>query len=161
ALAQAVPSGLSVSVRHGDDGYITGEETALLEALEGRRPWPRPKPPLPAAVGFRGRPTPGQNVEALARVPAAGADPEGVKRTESTLVSLWGHVRRVGVYEVPLGTSLRRLIEEQGGGTPQGIGMIFPAGPSGAPLTEEQGETPLHPDALRAAGSALGTAAVL
>ena len=78
AIAAASLDGLSVEVRRGDDGYVTGEETALLEALEGRRPWPRPKPPLPAAVGFRGRPTLVQNVETLARVPAALADPEAL-----------------------------------------------------------------------------------
>jgi NADH:ubiquinone oxidoreductase subunit F (NADH-binding) len=161
ALLALDPAGLQVTVRHGDDGYISGEETAILEALEGRRPWPRPKPPLPPAVGFRGRPTLVQNVETLARVPAAVADPARFPRTESTLVSLWGHLRRPGVYEVPLGTPLRRLIEDQGGGTPDGVSMIFPAGPSGAPLAAEQADTPLDPDALRAAGSALGTAAVL
>ncbi len=161
ALPGALPTGLSVTIRHGDDGYISGEETAVLEALEGRRPWPRPKPPLPAAVGFRGRPTLVQNVETLARVPGAVTDPDGFSRTASTLVSLWGHVRRPGVYEVPLGTPLRRLVEEQGGGTLGELGMIFPAGPSGAPLTAAQADTALDPDALRAAGSALGTAAVL
>lgn len=153
--------GLSVSVRLGEDSYIAGEETALLESLEGRRAWPRPKPPLPAAVGFRGRPTLVQNVETLARVPPALADPEGFRAAETTLVSLWGHVHRPGVYDVPLGTPLRRLIEDQGRGAHDGIGMIFPAGPSGAPLTAAQADTPLDPDALRAAGSALGTAAVL
>jgi NADH:ubiquinone oxidoreductase subunit F (NADH-binding) len=154
-------TGVAVTVRRGDDTYIAGEETAVLETLEGRRPWPRPKPPLPAAVGFRGRPTLVQNVETLARVPAALRDPDGFRSGESTLVSLWGHVGRPGVYEVRLGTPLRRLIDEHGGGAVDGIGMIFPAGPSGAPLAAEQADTPLDPDALRAAGSALGTAAVL
>jgi NADH-quinone oxidoreductase subunit F len=161
ALREARLDDLTVEVRHGDDGYISGEETAVLEALEGRRPWPRPKPPLPPAVGFRGRPTLVQNVETLARVPAAVADSERFRRTDSTLVSLWGHVRRPGIYEVPLGTPLRHLIEEEGGGAAEGLGMIFPAGPSGAPLSAAQADTPLDPDALRAAGSALGTASVL
>src|SRR5262245_2790615 len=99
--------GVSLSIRRGDDSYIAGEETAVLEVLEGRRAWPRPKPPLPAAVGFRGRPTLVQNVETLARVASAIADPEGFRSNERTLVSLWGHVRRPGVYEVALGTPLR------------------------------------------------------
>ena len=154
-------TGVAVTVRRGDDTYIAGEETAVLETLEGRRPWPRPKPPLPAAVGFRGRPTLVQNVETLARVSAALGDPAGFAAGESTLVSLWGSVRRPGVYDVRLGTPLRRIIDEQGGGAPGGIGMVFPAGPSAAPLAAEQADTPLDPDALRAAGSALGTAAVL
>jgi NADH-quinone oxidoreductase subunit F len=161
ALAERPPAGLSVSIRRGDDSYITGEETALLESLEGRRPWPRPKPPRPAAVGFQGRPTLVQNVETLARVPAALADPDVFRDTETTFVSLWGHVARPGVYEVPLGTPLRRLIEDQGGGAPGGIGLVFPAGPSAAPLREAELDLPLHPDALKQAGSGLGTAAVL
>ena len=79
ALRETAPAGLAVSIRRGDDSYITGEETALLESLEGRRPWPRPKPPLPAAVGFHGRPTLVQNVETLARVPAALAIPSAFR----------------------------------------------------------------------------------
>ena len=154
-------TGVTIAIRRGDDTYIAGEETAVLETLEGRRAWPRPKPPLPAAVGFRGRPTLVQNVETLSLVPAAVRDPDGFRAAESTLVSVWGHVRRPGVYTVPLGTPLRRVIDEHGLGPTDGLGMIFPAGPSGAPLTPAQSDTPLDPDALRAAGSALGTAAVL
>ena len=152
---------LRLTIRHGDDSYITGEETALLESLEGRRPWPRPKPPLPAAVGFEGRPTLVQNVETLARVPAAVATPASYRAGETTLVSLWGHVRQPGVYEVALGTALREVIDECGGGATEKIGLVFPAGPSAAPLTAEQLDLPLHPDDLRAAGSGLGTASVL
>jgi NADH-quinone oxidoreductase subunit F len=102
-----------------------------------------------------------QNVETLSLVPAAVNDPEGYAKSESTLVSLWGHVRRPGVYRVPLGTPLSRLIETEGEGAPDGVGMIFPAGPSGAPLGPDRQDTPLDPDALRSQGSALGTAAVL
>ena len=161
AAAEAPVEGVAVTIRRGEDSYIAGEETAVLEVLEGRRAWPRPKPPLPAAVGFRGRPTLVQNVETLSRVPSAIADPEGFRASEHTLVSLWGHVRRPGVYEVPLGVPLGRLVQEQGAGAPDGVGMIFPAGPSAAPLPAAQLDTPLHPDALQAVGSALGTAAVL
>jgi len=161
ALGERGPGAVAVTVRRGDDTYIAGEETAVLETLEGRRPWPRPKPPLPAAVGLRGRPTLVQNVETLARVPAALRDPDGFRAGETTLVSLWGDVRRPGVHEVRLGTPLRALIEEQGGGTTDGLGLILPAGPSAAPLAPEQADTALHPDALRAAGSGLGTAAIL
>ena len=161
ARAEAALDGLTVTVVRGEDGYIAGEETAVLESLEGKRPWPRPKPPLPSAEGYRGRPTLVQNVETLAMVPAAVADPAVFARAETTLVSLWGHVRRPGVYRVPLGTPLRELIDTHGEGAPDGVGMIFPAGPSGAPLRPEQQDTPLDPDALRAQGSALGTAAVL
>lgn len=161
ALREAPPEGLSVTLRRGDDAYITGEETAILESLEGRRPWPRPKPPLPAAVGLHGRPTLVQNVETLARVEAALSDPEGFRRAETTLVSLWGDVRRPGIYEVPLGTPIARLIEEHGQAAPDGVSMVFPSSSSAPPLLADQLDTPLDPDALRAAGSAIGTASVL
>ena len=161
SLAESPSDGLTVSVRLGADSYVGGEETAVLEALEGRRAWPRPKPPLPYAVGLDGRPTLVQNVETLARVPAAVANPQVFRASESTLVSLWGDVAKPGVYEVPLGTPLRRIVEDLGGGSRGAIRMLFPAGPSAPPLSPDQADTPLDPDALRAAGSALGTAALL
>jgi NADH-quinone oxidoreductase subunit F len=161
ALEDGAATGIAVKVRHGDDSYIVGEETALLESLEGRRPWPRPKPPLPSAVGFAGRPTLVQNVETLARVPLAVADPEGYRASETTWVSLWGHVRRPGVYEVPLKKSLAQIIDEEGGGAREPVGLVFPGGPSAPPLGPENLNTLLDPDALRAAGSGLGTASML
>jgi NADH-quinone oxidoreductase subunit F len=161
ALRDAPIDGLAVEIRRGEDTYVAGEETALLESLEGRRAWPRPKPPLPFAVGLFGRPTLVQNVETLARVPAAVADPAAFRASETTLVSLWGHVRRPGVYEVRLGTPLGSIIEQEGGGAVDGIGMLFPGGPSASPLGAEDVGAPLDPDALRAAGSGLGTASLL
>lgn len=161
SLLAALPAGSPVTVRRGADTYVAGEETAVLEALEGRRAWPRPKPPLPAAVGLHGRPTLVQNVETLWRLSGALDDPSGYAAAETTLVSLWGHVRRPGVYDVRLGTPLAQIVEEHGGGALDGIGMLFPAGPSAAPLAADQAETGLDPDALRAAGSSLGTAALL
>jgi NADH-quinone oxidoreductase subunit F len=161
ALEAVATDDLSVSVRLGEESYVAGEETAVLETLEGKRAWPRPKPPLPAAVGFHGRPTLVQNVETLSRVPAAVEDPDAFRRSDKTWVSLWGAVRRPGAYEVPLGTPLLRIVEDCGGGAPDGIGMLFPAGPSAAPLRPEALDTPLHPDALRSKGSGLGTASLL
>jgi NADH-quinone oxidoreductase subunit F len=161
ALASAELDGLAVSLRRGDNSYIVGEETALLESLEGRRAWPRPKPPLPAAVGLEGRPTLVQNVETLARVPAAVDDPEGFRASERTFVTLWGDVRRPGVYEVPLGMPISHLIEGHGGGAPDRVGMVFPGGPAGPPLGPDALDTPLDPDALGEAGTALGAAALL
>jgi len=160
ALTSAPLDGLSVAIHRGDDGYVTGEETALLEALEGRRPWPRPKPPLPAAVGFRGRPTLVQNVETLARVPSAVADPRAYREGETTLVTVWGDVRQPGVHEVRLGTPLRQVIDQAGGAT-EAIGLVFPGGPAGGPLGPADLDVPLDPDALRAKGTALGTGAIL
>ena len=161
ALASAGLDGLGVTLARGDDSYIAGEETALLEALEGRRPWPRPKPPLPAAVGLEGRPTLVQNVETLARVPDAVADPEAFRAGETTFVTLWGDIRRPGVYDVPLGTPIAGIIESHGGGTTDGVGMVFPGGPAGPPLGPEDLDTPLDPDALRGVGTALGAATIL
>jgi NADH-quinone oxidoreductase subunit F len=161
AVASASLDGLTVSLHRGDDSYIAGEETALLESLEGRRAWPRPKPPLPAAVGLNGRPTLVQNVETLARVPAAVADPRGFRGSEATLITLWGDVRRPGVYEVPLGTPISELVEDPGGGAADGVGMIFPGGPAGPPLGPGDLDAALDPDALRAKGSALGAATIL
>ena len=161
AMASFPLDGLEVSLRRGDDAYISGEETALLEALEGRRAWPRPKPPLPAAVGFEGRPTLVQNVETLSRVPAAIADPGGFRQSETTFVTLWGDVRRPGVYEVPLGTPLRRIIDELGGGTTEPPLLVFPGGPAGPPLGSKELDVPLDPDVLRSRGTALGTGAML
>lgn len=161
ALARRAPGGLPVRVVRGADSYVAGEESAVLEALMGRRPWPREKPPYPAAVGFEGRPTLVQNVETLARVPAAVADPAAYRASETTLVSLWGHVRRPGVYEVRLGTPVREVVERHGQGPTDGWGLVFPAGPSAPPLGPEALDTPLDPDALRAAGSGLGSASLL
>jgi NADH-quinone oxidoreductase subunit F len=161
AIAAAALDGLSVEVRRGDDSYVAGEETAVLEALEGRKPWPRPKPPLPFAVGFRGRPTLVQNVETLARVPAALRDPEGYRRDETTLVTVWGDVRRPGVHEVPLGTPLRLVIDAHAGGTTEPVGLVFPGGPAGMPLRGSDLDVPLDPESLRAKGTALGTGAIL
>jgi NADH-quinone oxidoreductase subunit F len=161
AIAAASPDGLSIEVRRGDDGYVSGEETAVLEALEGRKPWPRPKPPLPAAVGFEGRPTLVQNVETLARIPAALDDPEAYRRNETALVTVWGDVRRPGVREVPLGTPLRRVIDEHSGGGTEPVGLVFPGGPAGIPLSASDLDVPLDPESLRAKGTALGTGAIL
>ena len=161
AIGAAAVEGLSIRTVVGADTYVAGEETAILEVLEGRRAWPRPKPPLPAAVGYRGRPTLVQNVETLARVPAAVRDPAAYRTTETTLVSIWGDVRHPGVHEVRLGTPLHEVVERFGGGAPDGILAVFPAGPSAPPLGADDLGVALDPDALRAAGSGLGTAALL
>jgi NADH-quinone oxidoreductase subunit F len=115
-------------------------------------------------VGFEGRPTLVHNVETLARLPDALADPEAYRANETTFVSLWGDVQRPGLYEVRLGTPLSRVIEECGGGCtspPARVTCVFPGGPSSSPLGAAQLDTPLDPDALRALGSSLGTGALL
>jgi NADH:ubiquinone oxidoreductase subunit F (NADH-binding) len=160
ALSGSAPAGLSVRIFRGDEGYVAGEETALIESLEGRRAWPRPKPPLPAGVGYLGRPTLVHNVETLARLPAALADPAAFRRSESTFVTVWGDVARPGVHEVPLGTPVDEVIHRAGGAL-EPVGLAFPGGPASRPLTVDELDLPLEPAALRAAGSALGAATLL
>ena len=152
---------LPIRVHRGPDAYVAGEETAILESLEGRVAWPRPKPPYPAAVGYQGRPTLIQNVETLACVPAAAADPDAFRANPRRLVSLWGHVRRPGVHELSGATTVRRAIDELGEGAPDGVAMVFPSGPSAPPLFADELDTQLDPEALAKRGSALGTASLL
>jgi NADH-quinone oxidoreductase subunit F len=76
-------------------------------------------------------------------------------------MTVWGDVERPGVYEVPLGTPIRGVLEDRAGGTPDGVGLVFPGGPAGPPLGAQELDTPVEPDAVRAAGSALGAAALL
>lgn len=150
-----------VTIHRGDDTYVGGEETALLESIEGRVAWPRPKPPRPAAVGLFGRPTLVQNVDTLARV-AAAVRAGGDYGAEDTLtVTLWGDVRTPGAYLVKAGRTLRSAIEREGGGAVGNIGMVFPNGAQSMPLSPAQLEVALHPASLGALGSGLGTASIL
>ena len=139
-----------------------GRGDGLLEALEGRRAWPRPKPPLPAAVGLRGRPTLVQNVETLcARARGVARSRRVPARARRRSSRCGAHVHRPGVYEVPLGTPLRRVVDEWGGGATDGHRPAVPRRPVGSAADRGQADLPLDPDALRAAGSGLGTAALL
>ncbi len=150
----------------GHGAYICGEETALLESLEGKRGMPRLKPPFPTEQGFRGKPTLMQNVETLACIPAilkrGGAWFKGLGRNEpgTKLYCISGHVKTPGVYELPLGVSLDELVEAAGGyeGTP----MAFsPGGASSGFLPMDQRELPLDFKSLAGAGSMLGSAGVV
>ncbi len=139
-------------------GYILGEETALLEALEGRRGEPRNKPPFPGIEGLRGAPTLINNVETLCAVPriAHGAS------ADLKFFSVSGDVERPGVHEVPLGTPLSALIERCGG-LREGRSLLafLPGGASTGFLGAEHVDLPLDWDPLREAGSALGSGAVI
>jgi len=160
-------SGVSfdVRIRVGAGSYVCGEETAMLESLEGRRGIVRAKPPLPAVAGLFGRPTVINNVLTLAAVPsilARGAERYaelGVGRSRGTQVfQLAGNVARGGAVEVPFGISLRELIEEFGGGTLSGrpIGAVQVGGPLGAYLPPEALDVPTDYEAVAAAGGMLG-----
>ena len=149
--------------------YVAGEDTAVLEVLEGKKPWPRQKPPFPVTVGLFGKPTSVNNVETLANVAPIflkGADwyrKYGTADSAGTMIfSLNDDVERPGVYELPFGTPLRYLIEECGGGMKGGkkIKAIMPAAPSSAFLAPDKIDTPLDHNSMREAGSALGCGVV-
>jgi NADH-quinone oxidoreductase subunit F len=159
---------LEVTVHAGAGAYICGEETALLDSLEGRRGQPRLRPPFPAVAGLYASPTVINNVESIASVPSIignGADWFASMGTEKSkgfgIFSLSGHVARPGQYEAPLGITLRTLIELAGGIRP-GHELKFwtPGGSSTPILTAEHLDVPLDFEGVGAAGSMLGTRAL-
>ena len=161
---------LEITVHRGAGAYICGEESALLESLEGKRGYPRLKPPFPALVGLYGGPTVINNAETVATLPAilrhgaAVYAAYGTERSKGTRIfCLSGHVERPGNYELPLGTPLRTLIEEYGGGVWHGkrAKAIIPGGSSTPMLLPEKLDTPLDFEAIAAAGSLLGSGGVV
>jgi NADH-quinone oxidoreductase subunit F len=161
---------VDVVVHRGAGAYICGEETALLDSLEGKRGQPRPRPPFPPVAGLYMEPTLVNNVQTLASVPAIvelGVERYkelGVESAPGTVVySVSGNVNRPGNYELPLGTTLRELIFEHGHGVADGRALkaIIPGGSSVPVFTPDQLDVPLDFDAVQAAGSYLGSAAVI
>jgi NADH-quinone oxidoreductase subunit F len=163
---------LDVIMHRGAGAYICGEESALMESLEGRRGYPRLKPPFPAAVGMYGGPTVINNCETLSTIPAIirnGADwyaTFGTEKSKGTRVfCLSGHVKQPGNYELPLGASLRTLIydEQYGGGIldDKQIKAIIPGGSSTPMLGPDKLDTPLDFEAIAAAGSMAGSGGVV
>ena len=178
AIAQAKEQGLlgehilgtdfsfDCHLRLGAGAFVCGEETALLNSIEGKRGMPRPRPPFPAVKGLWGQPTIINNVETLACVPyilREGAEKfaaVGTERSKGTKVfALGGKVNNVGLVEVPMGTTLRELIYDIGGGIPHGkkFKAIQTGGPSGGCLTEEFLDEPIDFDNLVAKGSMMGS----
>ena len=178
AIAQATEQGLlgehifgtdfsfSCHIRLGAGAFVCGEETALLNSIEGKRGMPRPRPPFPAVSGLWGKPTIVNNVETLACVPyilrngAAEFASVGTEKSKGTKVfALGGKVNNVGLVEVPMGTTLRELIYDIGGGIPNGkkFKAIQTGGPSGGCLTEEFLDEPIDFDNLVAKGSMMGS----
>jgi len=160
--------GLDVVVHAGAGAYICGEETALLEGLEGRRGQPRLRPPFPAVAGLYASPTVINNVESIASVPSivehghAWFASMGTEKSKGFgIFSLSGHVARPGQYEAPLGITLRELID-LAGGVREGHQLKFwtPGGSSTPLLTDEHLDVPLDFEAVGAAGSMLGTRAL-
>lgn len=160
---------LDMKLYIGAGAYICGEETGLLESIEGKKGEPRPKPPFPAQVGLFDCPTIVNNVETLACVPHIinnGADwfaSIGTPRNTGTKIfGLSGHVNKPGLYELPLGINLLELIEEYGGGIPQGrkVKAVSPGGSSSAVFSADELDIAMDFDTVAAAGSMLGTAGV-
>jgi NADH-quinone oxidoreductase subunit F len=161
---------VDVVVHRGAGAYICGEESALLESLEGDRGQPRPRPPFPPVAGLYMQPTLVNNVQTLASVPAIlemGVERYrelGAETAPGTVVySLSGNVNRPGNYELPLGTTLRELIFEHGHGVSEGRALkaIIPGGSSVPVFTPDQLDVALDFDAVQAAGSYLGSAAII
>ncbi len=153
-------------IRLGAGAFVCGEETALLNSIEGKRGMPRPRPPFPAVKGLWGKPTCVNNVETLACVPyilregAANFASVGTEKSKGTKVfALGGKVNNVGLVEVPMGTTLRELIYDIGGGIPDGkqFKAIQTGGPSGGCLTAEYLDEPIDFDNLVAKGSMMGS----
>ena len=155
-----------VHIRLGAGAFVCGEETALLNSIEGQRGMPRPRPPFPAVSGLWGQPTIINNVETLATVPyilrvgAAEYAKVGTEKSKGTKVfALGGKINNVGLVEVPMGTTLRELIYDIGGGIPNGkeFKAIQTGGPSGGCLTKADLDTEIDYDTLVARGSMMGS----
>ena len=159
----------AVTVRRGAGGYVCGEETTLLNTVEGRRREPRLRPPFPTDAGLYGEPTVINNAETLANLPAilrGGARrfaSVGLNEARGTrLVSLSGAVRRPGLAEVPMGTTVRQVIDLVGGGAPEGreIGFAAVGGPSSGLLPADELDVPLRPGMLHPSGVVMGAGGI-
>ena len=166
--------GCTVEVRRGAGGYVCGEETTLLNTIEGRRREPRLRPPFPTDAGLYGEPTVINNAETLCNVPAILTG--GVRRFASIglneargtrLVSLSGAVQRPGLAEVPLGTTVRQVIEHVGGGVRliksspgRHLGFAVVGGPSSGILPAAELDVPLRPGMLHASGVVMGAGGI-
>lgn len=161
---------LDCTVHRGAGAYICGEETGLIESLEGKRGEPRLKPPFPAIVGAFQGPTVVNNVETLAAIPRIiekggewYATIGSERNTGTRLFGVSGHVVKPGVYELPMGTPLREIIFEYAGGVRGGkaIKAITPGGLSAPPLGPDQLDTPMDFDTLAKLGSMAGSGGVI
>ncbi len=159
-----------VEIRYGAGAFVCGEETALIHSMEGHRGEPTFKPPFPSVSGYLGKPTNVNNVETFANIPAIfnkGAkwfSGIGTERSKGTKVfALAGKINNVGLIEVPMGTTLREVIFEIGGGIKNGkkFKAVQTGGPSGGCLTERHLDTPIDFDNLLASGSMMGSGGMI
>lgn len=182
ALAQAREYGLlgkeilgsnfnfDIEIRYGAGAFVCGEETALIHSMEGKRGEPTFKPPFPSESGYMGKPTNVNNVETFANIPPIiNKGPEwfasiGTEKSKGTKVfALAGKINNVGLIEVPMGTTLREVIYEIGGGIKDGkkFKAVQTGGPSGGCLTKDFLDTPIDYDNLLAAGSMMGSGGMI
>jgi len=170
ALGLTETLGVDLSLFVSPGGYILGEETALIEALEGKRGEPRNKPPYPTTHGVHGKPTLMNNVETFSHMPLIAREgPEAWKAHGVNggagwkFVSLCGHVEKPGVYCIPMGTTVQALVDDAGGGMLAGRAMkaYYPGGASAPFLPASKADTPLDWEPMEKAGSMLGSGSVL
>lgn len=159
-----------VEIRLGAGAFVCGEETALLESIEGKRGQPRVKPPYPAECGLWGKPTLINNVETFAnitRIILNGAEwysSIGTETSKGTKVfALGGNVNNIGLVEVPMGTTLREIVFDIGGGIPNGrkFKAAQTGGPSGGCIPAEHLDTPIDYESLKAIGSMMGSGGLI
>jgi NADH:ubiquinone oxidoreductase subunit F (NADH-binding)/(2Fe-2S) ferredoxin len=182
AIAQAYEAGLlgsnilgtgfsfDIEVSLTGESYVAGEETALMEAVEGKRAMPRARPPFPAAFGVWGRPSTINNVKTLSYAPSIlerGAEwfsGIGVnKSTGTAIICLSGNITYPGLYEVPMGLTIGEIIEEIGGGVPEGrsLKLLQTGGPLGGVLSDQSAGVHLDFDEMREAGAILGSGGII
>ncbi len=159
-----------MEIRLGAGAFVCGEETALMTSIEGHRGEPRPRPPFPAVKGLFGKPTVLNNVETYANIPQIilkGADwfnSIGTEKSKGTKVfALGGNIKNTGLVEVPMGTTLRQIVEEIGGGIPNGkkFKAAQTGGPSGGCIPAEHLDIPIDYDNLLAIGSMMGSGGLI
>ncbi len=159
-----------IEIRLGAGAFVCGEETALLESIEGRRGQPRVKPPYPAQAGLWGKPTLINNVETyanIAQIILNGAEwysSIGTEKSKGTKVfALGGNVNNIGLVEVPMGTTLREIVYDIGGGIPNGreFKAAQTGGPSGGCIPKEHLDTPIDYESLKEIGSMMGSGGLI
>ena len=162
--------GFDVQIVRGAGAFVCGEETALIASIEGRRGMPRPRPPYPAQSGLWGKPTNINNVETWASVPIIAREggsayaETGTETGKGTKIfSLVGKINNTGLVEVPMGITLREIVEEIGGGIPDGkrFKAVQTGGPSGGCIPEEHLDLPVDYESLSAVGSIMGSGGMI
>lgn len=153
---------LDIEVRRGGGGYVLGEESALMNSIEGQRNVPRTKPPFPVESGLWGQPTVINNVETLCNLPALLATPGADPSPGTKLISLSGRVQRTGLVEMPMGTTVRDIVYEVGGGPPEcyEVTGVVAGGPSGGLLSESMLDIAIGPGILDPEGAVLGSGGI-